>query len=86
MYVYMLHSSGTGITVDSAPAMQALSCTIYRIRQSLVYLYKFCAEIPHNFCLLSRTNSNENGVIPYRLVISVSLVSVEQRNYCAMYL
>ena len=45
IYVYMLHSSGAGISVDSAesaPAMQALWCRMYKIKQSLIYLYNVC--------------------------------------------
>ena len=34
---------GAGISVDSAPALQALLCNMYRIRQSLFYLYNVSA-------------------------------------------
>ena len=35
--MYMLHSSGAGISVDYALAMQVLWCRIYRISQSSIY-------------------------------------------------
>ena len=34
----------------------------------------------YNFCLLTHTNSNQNYIIPYRLAISVNLLSVQQKN------
>ena len=40
---------GTGISVDSAPVLQALCCKLYRIRQSLFYLYNASAG-PHYQC------------------------------------
>ena len=34
---------GAGISVDSAPTLQALRCNMYRIRQLLLYLYDVSA-------------------------------------------
>ena len=39
-----MHSwSGAGISVGTAPAMQAMWCIMYRIRQSLTYLYNLAS-------------------------------------------
>ena len=49
--------------------------TIPNIRYVLVYAYHW--KTCYGFRLLTCTNSNQNGVTPYRWAISVNLVSVQ---------
>ena len=73
--VYMLHSStGAGISVASVPVMQALWCKIYRIRQSLIYLYNVCAE--HYECFDEfKTNCTSSSSLCTQLVKACCFLS-----------